>query len=394
MEAEFKNELQRLSVLISERKPHITNEEMTKQSLIIPFLQKLGYDVFNPLEVRPEYIADFGSKKGEKVDYAIFKNGNPIMFIEAKPVTENLDKHSTQLSRYFNATPEVKVAILTNGIQYKFFTDLNQENIMDSKPFLMFDMENLTSSDIEAIQQFTKQNFDTEKIRKYAEELVYMSNLNVTLKELFQNPSDDFIRFLIKDFSNTRITSNVIERFRPIIKKAISNTLLEIISEGLSSKELSQNEKTKPSDEEPSDETDDLDQEEENNSPKRVIVTHEDEIRTFEIVKNILVKAERDVSQLNYKDTTAYFSIFDRVTTRWFLRIDLDAIEKNIITRLDVNLASKLCPDFTVVQAPKGRGESRIIIQSIDDIEKLANLIVTAFDALNEPQETIKNELN
>ncbi|OUM93485.1 type I restriction endonuclease [Parageobacillus thermoglucosidasius] len=394
MEAEFKNELQRLSVLISERKPHITNEEMTKQSLIIPFLQKLGYDVFNPLEVRPEYIADFGSRKGEKVDYAIFKNGNPIMFIEAKPVTENLDKHSTQLSRYFNATPEVKVAILTNGIQYKFFTDLNQENIMDSKPFLMFDMENLTSSDIEAIQQFTKQNFDTEKIRKYAEELVYMSNLNVTLKELFQNPSDDFIRFLIKDFSNTRITSNVIERFRPIIKKAISNTLLEIISEGLSSKELSQNEKTKPSGEEPSDETNALNQEEENNSPKRVIVTHEDEIRTFEIVKNILVKAERDVSQLNYKDTTAYFSIFDRVTTRWFLRIDLDATEKNIITRLDVYLASKLCPDFTVIQAPKGRGESRIIIQSIDDIKKLANLIVNSFDALNEPQETINNELN
>ncbi|RJQ25556.1 MAG: DNA polymerase III subunit epsilon, partial [Peptococcaceae bacterium] len=106
----FKEELQKLSVQIIERKKHITNEEMTKQALIIPFLQVLGYDVFNPLEVKSEYISDFGKKKGEKADYAIFKDNKPIIFIEAKAVTENTDNHDSQLARYFNATPEVKLA--------------------------------------------------------------------------------------------------------------------------------------------------------------------------------------------------------------------------------------------------------------------------------------------
>lgn len=185
---EFRNDMQKLAVQILDRKAHIINEEMTKQSLIIPFLQKLGYDVFNPLEIRPEYVADFGIKKGEKVDYAIFKNGIPIMFIEAKSVTEKLDRHSAQLSRYFNATPEVKIAILTNGVEYKFFTDLTQDNIMDSSPFFTFNIESLSNVDIETIESFTKEKFDSNQLVKYAEELVYMSNLNSTLKELFRNP--------------------------------------------------------------------------------------------------------------------------------------------------------------------------------------------------------------
>jgi len=139
----FREELQKLSVQIVERKKHITNEEMTKQSLIIPFLQVLGYDVFNPLEVKSEYISDFGKKKGEKVDYAVFKDNKPIIFIEAKAVTENIDTHSSQLARYFNATPEVKLAIITNGVEYRFYTDVDANNIMDENPFAVIDITDL-----------------------------------------------------------------------------------------------------------------------------------------------------------------------------------------------------------------------------------------------------------
>ncbi|MDS1004990.1 type I restriction endonuclease [Clostridium sporogenes] len=214
----FKEDLQKLSIQINERKVHITNEEMTKQALIIPFLQSLGFDVFNPLEVRPEYTADFGKKKGEKVDYAIFKDESPIAFLEAKSVNEDLSNHDAQLSRYFNAVPDVKLGILTNGIEYRFFTDLNANNIMDESPFLKFDITSLTDSDAENLTNFKKELFDTEFLIKYAEELVYTSVLDNSLKELFKNPSDEFVRFLIKDFSDSRITNNVIERFRPIVK--------------------------------------------------------------------------------------------------------------------------------------------------------------------------------
>lgn len=143
----FREDLQRLSIQASEKRRYIAYEEMTKQTLIIPFLQVLGYDVFNPLEVRPEYIADFGKKKGEKVDYAIFKDTSPIIFIEAKAVNEELNNHCAQLERYFNSSPNVRLAILTNGIEYRFFTDLDKSNIMDDNPFFKFNITALLEND-------------------------------------------------------------------------------------------------------------------------------------------------------------------------------------------------------------------------------------------------------
>ena len=160
----FKDDIQKLSVQVKERKEYITNEEMTKQALIIPFIQILGFDVFNPIEIRPEYSADFGIKKGEKVDYALFKENEPIIFIEAKSVNENLNNHDAQLARYFNSTKEVKLAILTNGIEYKFFTDLNANNVMDDTPFLNINLLEIKESDIESLNKLRKENFDKDYI--------------------------------------------------------------------------------------------------------------------------------------------------------------------------------------------------------------------------------------
>lgn len=374
----FKEELQKLSVQVNERKVHIINEEMTKQALIIPFIQVLGFDVFNPLEVRPEYVADFGKKKGEKVDYALFKDSTPIIFVEAKSVTEDLTNHDAQLSRYFNAVTDIKLAILTNGLEYKFFTDLNSNNVMDESPFLTIDITKLKDSDIENLNKFKKESFDKDFLVKYAEELVYTSALDNSLKELFRNPSDEFIRFLIKDFSETRITNTVIERFRPIVKKAISNAVLDIVTKGLYQQELVLNDNPQIQNTSVQDELIDMDQDD--TSKKKGIVTTKEELKSFDIVKNILSKNNKETSGLNYKDTTNYFSIYKDNTTKWFVRINLDSANKNIITKLKVDELKFLGDNYTIEAAPKGIGESRIHINSVDDIPKLENLILACFD--------------
>lgn len=136
---EINEKIYNLADRIKQLKSNIQTEEATKQSFILPFFQVLGYDVFNPLEFVPEFTADVGIKKHEKVDYAILKDGEPLILIEAKSCTEKLDKHASQLFRYFGTT-KAKFAILTNGIVYNFYTDLEQPNIMDSQPFYILDM--------------------------------------------------------------------------------------------------------------------------------------------------------------------------------------------------------------------------------------------------------------
>jgi hypothetical protein len=377
----FKEDLQKLSLQINERKIHITNEEMTKQALIIPFLQVLGFDVFNPLEVRPEYIADFGKKKGEKVDYALFKDNVPIAFLEAKSVDENLSNHDAQLSRYFNAVPEVKLGIIANGVQYKFFTDLTADNIMDDDPFLVLDITNITDTDIENLSKFKKDIFDTDYLVKYAEELVYASALNTTLRDLFKNPNDEFIRFLIKDFSNIRVTNSVIERFRPIVRKAISNAVLDIVNKGLFLQESATNideDEIKNSKGESS--TTDTKFNDNAEHKKKTIETTPEELKSFEIVKSILESSNKVINNVNYKDTTNYFSIYNQNTTKWFIRVQLDTTNKNILTKLPVEKAQELAEGFKVEQAPKGIGESRIYIDSHEDINKLNKLIITCYE--------------
>ena len=371
----FKEELQKLSVQIIERKKHINNEEMTKQALIIPFLQVLGYDVFNPLEVKSEYISDFGKKKGEKVDYAIFKDNKPIIFIEAKAVTENTDNHDSQLARYFNATPEVKLAIITNGVIYKFFTDVDSNNIMDDNPFAVINITDLSANDIEVLSRFRKESFETESLVKYAEDLIYTSNLNAKLKELLKNPSDDFIRLLIKGLSDTKITGNVIERFRPIVKKSISNAILDIVSQG-----IFQQEAAPTAEEEKSVSPSAEDQADDEQITRKQINTTKEELKAYEIIKKILENNGKDISSLQHKDTTVYFGIFIKNIFNWIIRLNLDSANKYMVTKLPVEKVQTYVKDFKVETAPKGHGGSRIYIDLIDDLYKLEGLILACYD--------------
>jgi hypothetical protein len=116
---DFADTFKLLADRVNRLRDNIQTEEATKNALIMPFIQTLGYDVFNPLEVVPEYITDVGIKKGEKIDYAIFKDGHPAILIECKHWRENLDLHDGQLLRYFHVS-KAKFGILTNGIVYRF----------------------------------------------------------------------------------------------------------------------------------------------------------------------------------------------------------------------------------------------------------------------------------
>ena len=195
---DFTESIKQFSQRISALKGSICTEEATKMSLVVPLFQLLGYDVFNPLEFCPEYTADVGIKRGEKVDYAILENGEPNILIECKSCSEQLEKHSSQLFRYFGTSP-AKFGILTNGIIYRFFTDLEESNKMDLVPFWEIDMSSIKDSAINELKKFCKDSFDKDKIFSTAEELKYSSLIKGVLSAEYESPSEEFVRYILNN---------------------------------------------------------------------------------------------------------------------------------------------------------------------------------------------------
>jgi len=226
----LKETLETLNKVVNENKELIKNEESTKQFLILPLLRGLGYDTYSPQEVIPEFTADF-HKKNEKVDYAISINGEPKIFVEAKPVNSKIMKSAPQLSRYFSTFPNVRLGILTNGIEYHFFTDLNNTNIMDSTPFFLFNITSYSEDDFNHLVKFSKNLYDYESIKSLAESLMYSQSFKSVIKEIFESPSDDFIKFVIKERFKFKVTQQFINTARPLVQKCLQEALTEIISE-------------------------------------------------------------------------------------------------------------------------------------------------------------------
>lgn len=231
---DFVDQLQEFTKKISGFKDSITTEEATKTSVILPFFQLLGYDVFDPTAFVPEFVADVGIKKGEKVDYAILQDGNPVIIIEAKAIGRSLEKHDSQLFRYFSTTT-AKFAILTNGIRYRFYTDLDDPNKMDALPFLDFDLLHLRDTQIAELQKFRKENFNVAQIAESASDLKYKDQFKQLLAAQLDHPSDDFVRFFLKEVYPGTKTQNVIERFRPLLKDSIDELVSERMSDRIKS---------------------------------------------------------------------------------------------------------------------------------------------------------------
>ncbi len=231
---DFIDNLRVLATRIANTRAVIQTEEATKNAMIMPLIQILGYNVFDPLEVTPELVADVGTKKGEKVDYAILKDGKPIILFECKKAGGDLNiNHAGQLFRYFHVTA-ARFGVLTNGLVYRFFTDLEQPNKMDEKPFFEFNILDFKDRDVEELKKFAKSAFDLETILTTANELKYTRAIQTKLNEWMVSPSEDFVRMVSSELLGTkRFTPAVRDQFTLITRRAFEQLVGEKINERL-----------------------------------------------------------------------------------------------------------------------------------------------------------------
>jgi predicted type IV restriction endonuclease len=229
---DFKGEINNLAERVSKMKNQVLTEEATKNAFVLPFIKALGYDIFNPMEVVPELVADVGAKKGEKVDYAIFHDDKPIIIIECKCWKDDLAGHHDQLYRYFTTT-ESKFAVLTNGIRYMFYSDLEETNKLDKIPFLDFEITNLTETILSELQKFQKTDFEISKIIDTATELKITNEIKRILQDEFKNPTPEFIKHFIRQIHAGNATDRVINQFSDIFKKSVTQLVDDLVDERL-----------------------------------------------------------------------------------------------------------------------------------------------------------------
>ncbi|AIC96113.1 type I restriction endonuclease [Shouchella lehensis] len=320
MEA-FIDKIKNLSKRMSTLKDNITTEEATKTSIIMPFFQTLGYDVFNPEEFLPEFIADVGIKKGEKVDFAIMSEGKPLILIEAKSITEALQNHDSQLFRYFGTT-SAKFAILTNGISYRFYTDLDEQNKMDSVPFFEFNLAELKESSLSELAKFRKGSFDLDKIFDTASDLKYSNKIKELFDEWWEHPSEEFTSFIVSQVYNGRKTKTVLDNFEVIVKKSFKQYINELVNEKINAALKSTS--TPQEQEEPQT----LEELPVITEPE--IVTTEEEIEGYAIAK-MLLKETIDDERVYYRDNKSYFNILlDNSIRKWVCRLYLNGSNKMV----------------------------------------------------------------
>ncbi|NOQ47986.1 MAG: restriction endonuclease [Methanococcoides sp.] len=338
---DFIDEVKTLAAKIPNLKDNIETEEATKNAFVMPLINMLGYNVFDPTEVIPEFTADHGTKKGEKVDYAIMKDGKPIILIECKTLGSDLNtKHASQLFRYFNVT-DAKVGILTNGIVYRFFSDLEDANKMDDKPFLEIDLLNIKESHVEELKRFKKERFDISELESVANELKYIKEIKQILLDELSKPTDDFVKFFANRVYGGRITPNKLSQFSIITKNAFSQFINDRINERL---------KFAMAD----DEKADLNEVEETiDSVDDGIVTTEEEIEGYHIVKAIL-REILNPERIVMRDTKSYCGIL------------LDDNNRKPICRLRFNRTQKY---VGILDAERNEVKT-----SIDDLNEIYNL--------------------
>jgi hypothetical protein len=297
---DFKDEMKQLGDRVTKLKDQIQTEEATKNAFIMPFIRALGYDVFNPLEVVPEFISDIGLKKGEKIDYAIFKDGNPTILVECKHWAQNLDLHDGQLLRYFHVS-KAKFGLLTNGVIYRFYSDLVEPNKMDEKPFLEFHITEIKDNQIEELKKFHKSYFDIDSIVTTASELKYTNELKHLIQQELNNPSADFVKHFARQVYPSVITARVLEQFTNLTKRSIQQHITDLITDRLKTALKKEDESANP----PQPATPAIPPVEE----KSKVETTEAEIEGFLIVKTIL-RQKIDPTRITYRDAQSYFSIF------------------------------------------------------------------------------------
>lgn len=349
---EFTERLNALSNKIKQQIEVINTEEATKTAFVMPFIHNvLGYDVFDPSEVTPEFVCDVGTKKGEKIDYAVLKNNDVQILIECKKIGEPLNiNHASQLFRYFHVT-NARISILTNGQTYKFFTDLDAPNKMDEKPFLEVDLLDIDENIIPELKKLTKSSFDLESIINAAGELKYVSQIKKILHTQLNNPEDDFVKFFASRVYDGILTQKVRESFLNLTKKAASQYINDQVNERLKSAITgitpalieAPNESSHVEEDEHKDETD--------------VVTTLEELEGYHIVKAI-TRAVLEAQRITHRDNKSYFGIL------------IDDNNRKPLCRLHFNRTQKYIGLFDIE-----KNETRHPIATVDDIYSFADIL-------------------
>ena len=347
---DFIDQISTISQQVQKLRESVKTEEATKNAFILPLINALGYNVFDTTEVYPEYIAATPGLKGEKVDYAIIINNEPSILIECKWCGENLEhpKHGSQLYKYFNATP-AKFGVLTNGILYQFYTDIDKNNIMDQTPFFEFNITNFNESSVNELKRFSKTIFNPDEMVDVAKNLLYTREIKRLMAEQLINPSPDFVKFFAGQVYGGKMVSSVIDKFTDLVKKSLKEYINDRITDRLKSAiDLPDTtpEKNTADEEETITSTSD-----------NGIVTTQVEMDSFYLLKSVLREVV-DTSRIQYKDTKKYFGI------------NVDGKVTKTICRLWLNSQNKYIEIFDVNN--KGKKE---FISNLDDIYRFSQTL-------------------
>lgn len=335
----------------------LLTEEAAKNALVMPFLQALGYDVFNPSEVIPEFTADVGIKKGEKVDYALCVDGRVSILVECKPSTIDLDlKHASQLYRYFSTT-DARVAVLTNGVVYQFYSDIEQPNRMDDKPFYVFSMDSIRRTDPVTLERFGRNQFNIDAIVAEAGRLKLESQMRLELEKEFSSPSEDLVRLLGGRVQpGNRMTPAIKEQLQSVIVNSIASLIRDRVNERLTSALNVANPSPMVIAEGASDDMSDAED---------GVITTEDEIAGFRIVQAIAAR-HIDPNRVIIRDSKSYCAIL------------LDDNNRKSLARLHFN-----SPTTRYVGTFAGKDETRHPVVTLTDIYKLEQQIAARIAELD-----------
>ncbi|MEO1921061.1 MAG: type I restriction endonuclease [Sphingomonadaceae bacterium] len=344
---ELEAKISEIANTVRDHREVLATEEAAKNALVMPFLQALGYNVFNPSEVIPEFTCDVGTRKGEKVDYAVSIGGKITMLIECKPAHSELSiNHASQLYRYFSVT-EARVAILTNGVIFKFFSDIDSPNRMDERPFFTLDLESLRKSDYRTLESFSKGAFDIERIVQEASKLKLQTLVYNELEKEMHEPSQELVRMIAGRVHSGRLTASVKEIFEGLITNSFSTLIRDKVNARLTSA-LNSGAEEVPVEAGPQEETE----------------TTPEEIEGFNIVRAI---GARKVSpeRIVMRDAKSYCAIL------------LDNNNRKSIARLHFNSATSR--HFGTFE---GKDETRHSVGEPLDIYKFENEILNRLDEL------------
>jgi len=340
---DFADKLSALAARIERQKSAIQTEEGAKTAFVMPFIQALGYDVFDPTEVVPEFIADVGSKKGEKIDYAIMVNGKPSMLIECKGCSACLNEnHSGQLRRYFHVT-SARIGVLTNGVIYQFFADLDEPNIMDKKPFMEIDLLDLDEQLVPELKKLSKSTFEIDQMLSAASNMKYTREIKHFFEKQINSPEPELVRMILADIYTGLKTQLVIEQFTPLVRQALAAVINDHINARLKSALTGEIAPTVKTD-------DKIEADQQTEGVDKSIITTNEELEGFYVIRAIL-RQIIDINRVAMRDTKSYFGIL------------LDDNNRKPICRLHFNTSQKY---IGIIDEQKN--ETRHPIKGLNDL--------------------------